>query len=206
MHDPTDSKAPHKFHASEADRLLDPRRTADVTPADLLAALEVRPGDHIGDLGCGNGFWLEHLMDLAPEGVRFEAVDVSPGMLQALKDRLSRHRRWTDVTLHRSEESRIPLEDGLLVGACLINVHHELDDRVAFLREVLRVLAPGGRLVLVDWAAPPEGAVPDRGPPGEHRVPRNIVVRELAEAGFQDIRPLPTSRDFYGLVGRRPLP
>lgn len=205
MHDPSGTKAPHKFHASEADRLLDPRRTTDLAPATLLAALQVQPGNRIVDIGCGNGFWLEHLMDLAPEGVRFEALDVSPGMIRALEQRLAHHPRWKDVTTRLSEESRLPLGDGTVDAALLANVHHELDDRVAFLREVLRILVPGGRLVLVDWEPPPEGVTPDRGPPPDHRVSRETAVREMEQAGFEAIQDIPTGPDFHGIVGRRPL-
>jgi len=206
MQDPSHPGAPHKFHAADAERLLDPRRRTDVDPVVLLEAMALGAGDRVGDIGCGNGFWLEQLLDLAPEGVRFEAMDVSLEMLRALEERLSRHRRWRDVTLHLSGESRLPLPDGSLRAALLVNVFHELDDRKAFLHEVRRVLAPGGRLVLVDWDRPSGVALSDRGPPLDHRVPRATALQEMREVGFEDIRELPTAVDFHGLVGRRTAP
>ena len=49
MHEPSRPGAPHKFHVSEAVRLLDPRRLDDVDPAAIIAAMELRPGIRVGD-------------------------------------------------------------------------------------------------------------------------------------------------------------
>src|SRR3954447_5970259 len=51
----------------------------------LLAALKVKPGDTVCDMGCGNGFYTLKLAKLVGKDGRVIAVDIQPEMLELLK-------------------------------------------------------------------------------------------------------------------------
>src|SRR5919108_3539807 len=53
----------------------------------LLAALKVKPGDVVCDLGCGNGFYSLKIAKLVGERGKVIAVDIQPEMLELLKER-----------------------------------------------------------------------------------------------------------------------
>jgi ArsR family transcriptional regulator len=113
--------------------------------ADLLAMLELL--DHswvIGDLGCGTG----HISSaLAPCVSRVIAVDESGPMLAAAKDRLAHH---DNVELRTGTIEALPIDDDTLDAAILFLVAHFITDPAKAMREVRRVLKPGGRLLVVD--------------------------------------------------------
>ncbi|MFH1530273.1 MAG: metalloregulator ArsR/SmtB family transcription factor [Pseudomonadota bacterium] len=98
----------------------------------------------IGDLGCGSGALSELL---APFVRRVIAVDDSEAMLGEARTRLE---RFSNVELHRGALESLPLETGTLDAATLVLVLHHLPDPGEAVREVARVLRPGGRLMVVD--------------------------------------------------------
>jgi SAM-dependent methyltransferase len=110
-----------------------------------LAAGEIdRPYEHALELGCGTGFFLLNLMqaDVAKRG---SVTDLSPGMVQAALR--NAEGLGLDVDGRVADAERIPYEDAmfdLVVGHAVL--HHIPDVELA-LREVLRVLKPGGRFV-----------------------------------------------------------
>lgn len=104
----------------------------------------IDPGLTVADLGCGTGAVAEAL---APFVSHLYAVDGSRAMLDAAQVRLE---AATNVELRRGELEQLPLEDGSLDAATLILVLHHLSDPACVLKEVARVLRPGGRLLLVD--------------------------------------------------------
>jgi ubiquinone/menaquinone biosynthesis C-methylase UbiE len=108
----------------------------------LLGLLD--DGWTVGDLGCGTGSVAEAL---SPFVRRVVAVDDSAEMLSAAEQRL---RGRENVELRRGDVTALPLGDGVLDAALLVLITHYLPDPSVALREVARVLRPGGRLLLVD--------------------------------------------------------
>lgn len=108
----------------------------------LLGLLD--PDWVVGDLGSGTGAFTEML---APFVRRVVAVDQSPEMLVAAKDRLAEHR---NVEFHEGELEALPLQSGTLDVAVLLLVLHYLVEPRRALDEAARVIKPGGRLIVVD--------------------------------------------------------
>lgn len=112
----------------------------------LAAALPaLLPRDwHVVDLGCGTG----HLLSLLAPAVRkVIGVDSEPRMLEAASSRTS---SYGNVDLRQGTIEALPLDDGEVQAAtCVLVLHHVASVDTA-LGEIHRVLAPGGRLVVVD--------------------------------------------------------
>ena len=101
----------------------------------------------IADLGCGPG---DTLTALQGSGATLIGVDREPAMLRNARRRLGDDPR---VTLHEGELEALPIDDGALDVALLILVLHLLPKPRLVLQEVVRVLRPGGHLVLLDMIA-----------------------------------------------------
>jgi ArsR family transcriptional regulator len=113
--------------------------------ADLLALLELLDENWtVGDLGCGTG----HMSAaLAPCVTRVVAVDESGPMLGAATERL---RDFDNVDVRTGTIESLPIADGELDAAVMFLVAHFITDPANAMREVRRVLKPGGRLLIVD--------------------------------------------------------
>lgn len=113
--------------------------------ADLVAMLGLLDESWtVGDLGCGTAQVAE---TLSPFVRRVVAVDDSAAMLSAARKRLG---ATPNVELRRGDLNALPLENGELDAAVLFLVLHYLEEPRQVLGEVMRVLRPGGRLLLVD--------------------------------------------------------
>jgi len=133
------------FFATEAGSWEGVRREllGERAELQLLAAL-LEGSEIVGDLGCGTGT-LTRL--LAPFAARVIGVDRSSEMLEIAGERTA---GLPNVDLRQGDFSRLPVEDGVLDIALLSLVLSYLPDPRAALREVGRVLRPGGRLLLLD--------------------------------------------------------
>lgn len=112
---------------------------------DLIALLALLDPDlTVGDLGCGTGHTSEAL---APFVAKVIAVDGSEAMLAAAADRLE---PFDHVELQQGDLEALPLDDDLLDAAILFLALHHLPEPSRVLAEARRVLAPGGRLLVID--------------------------------------------------------
>lgn len=135
-----------------------------------LAALTA--DDRFLDVGCGPGAALEHA---AATGAQVAGVDPSPSMVSRAAKRVP----TAEVRVGSAEELPFP-DDHFTVVANVASFHHWAD-RDAGLREILRVLAPGGRLYIV------EGMVKE-GKDGHGLNPTGVesLSARLLELGYAD--------------------
>lgn len=116
--------------------------------AAVLAQLAPAPDARLLDIGTGTGALLELA---APHVAAALGVDASRQMLALARDRLSRH-GLTHCTVRQADMYRLPFPDGGFDRAVLQMVLHYAEDPGAAVAEAARVLAPGGRLLVVDLA------------------------------------------------------
>lgn len=183
-----------KFAPQNWERLVSAERRALLDPVDFLDRIGVAPGVRAADLGAGPGFFTLPLAErVGPEG-RVYAVDVAPEMIALLEQQPLP----PQVEVALSRENEVPIADGVVDLALLAFVLHELEQPTTFLAEVARTLAPGGRLVVLEW-------VPQReplGPPLEDRISMDEAARVLDRAGFAVVERGAANASNYFLVAR----
>lgn len=114
----------------------------------ILEAVGPGPFRAVLDLGTGTGRMLELL---APRADRAVGIDASHAMLNVARTRMERS-GLRNVQLRKGDLYALPVERD---GYDLVVVHqvlHYLDDPARALREAARVLRPGGRVLVVDFA------------------------------------------------------
>ncbi len=109
-----------------------------------IAHAYLRPEMVVADVGCGTGFLAG---GLAPRVARVYALDGSPAMLEVARRNLA---PFTHVTYHVTDGSTLPLPDASVDAALANMVLHHCPDPAAAIREMARILRPGGRLVITD--------------------------------------------------------
>lgn len=179
-----------KFDISKLERLNDPARLDRIPPDALWAALGAPLADTIVEIGAGTGMYAERFAILCPGAVVY-AADIEPAMVEYM----ARHR--VSVVPVLAEEAAVPLPGGQADAVVMINLHHELVDPPANYREALRLLRPGGAVLVCDWS--PGG---DGGPPQKIRSSGEGIGEMLAAVGFGTVvvhDPLPTHSLVTGL-------
>ncbi len=108
----------------------------------VLTSLDLPPGARVLDLGCGPG---DGAVWLARRGLVAVGLDYSAGMLKVAKRAGELRGR-----LLRGDAGRLPFADGAFDGVVCTNSFHHYPQHFPALREMRRVLKPGGVLGLVD--------------------------------------------------------
>jgi demethylmenaquinone methyltransferase/2-methoxy-6-polyprenyl-1,4-benzoquinol methylase/ArsR family transcriptional regulator len=149
----------------------------------IRAAIGDKPVRRLLDLGAGTGRMLELF---APQADRAVGVDLSSAMLAVARGRLE-ERGARNVDLRQGDLYALPVQRNAFDLAIMHQVLHYLDDPARAVREAARALAPGGRLLIVDFAPHGEEALRER-----HAHRRlgfsDAEVRELlARAGLETI-------------------
>jgi ubiquinone/menaquinone biosynthesis C-methylase UbiE len=158
----------------------DPARAAWQKPDELVAALALRPGQCVADLGAGTGYFSRLLSAaVGPEGTVL-AVDPEPNLVAHLRARAEREGAANVVPVLASlDNPRLP--GGLVDLVLIVDTYHHIDDRVAYFKRLRRALRPAGRIAIVDWQKRPLPV----GPEMEHKLAREQVVREMERAGYR---------------------
>jgi ubiquinone/menaquinone biosynthesis C-methylase UbiE len=163
----------HTFDSDRADALEDPTRFAYCSVDELLALFGADTDQTVAEIGSGTGFYTD---ELAPYVGHVYAVDVQDAMHELYREKGVPE----NVELVTAEASDLPLDDGTVDAVVSTFTYHEFASSAA-LAELVRVLAPGGRVGVVDWSAEGLG---ETGPPTSERFAVSDAVAAVEDAGF----------------------
>ena len=168
--------------------------------------LNVQPTDHILEIGFGPGFAVEQAVRRAS---RVCGVDFSPTMVAAANERNADAIRAGKVDLRQGDAAQIPFGDALFDKAYSIHSIYFWPDPLAALREIHRVLKPGGLLILT--VLPKEKWNPENpelaGTPECKPYSGDDLQRMMSSVGFTDINIAadtnPAHDSNYSVMGRK---
>jgi demethylmenaquinone methyltransferase/2-methoxy-6-polyprenyl-1,4-benzoquinol methylase len=117
----------------------------------LVAAIDPRPGQRVLDVATGTGLVAA---ELAASGADVVGLDQSEEMLAVARGRLGAR-----VTLLGGEAERLPFADAEFDALTFTYLLRYVDDRAATMRELARVVRPGGRIGMVEFGVPQAAAL-----------------------------------------------
>ncbi len=176
--------------------------------ARLLDLAAVAPGERLLDIGCGTGTQAVAAWRRVQPGGSIAGVDLSENMLAVARRKARRAR--ADIVFRDADAASLPFTDASFDLVTVTTVMHMVPEtkRLAALREASRVLRPGGRLLLVDYA----GSLASRthlsakhGPHGSFDL--DFWRAPLAAEGFGDVSQGPLGwLDLHFLRGVKKVP
>jgi predicted methyltransferase len=157
----------------------DPDRDKWQRPEEIVAALALKPGANVADIGAGTGYMVAPLSKVVGQDGTIFAIDSSPHMIKYLEERSAE--LGPAKIVPREVGADDPELPAATVDAVLtLDTWHHVDGRQAYAKKVYAGLKPGGRFVVVDYDVDAE-----TGPPQAMRLAPEQVTKQLEAAGFR---------------------
>ncbi len=173
-------KIAQTMHWSGAEWLLRQSRGREENVTKLMDALDVKAGQTVCDLGCGNGYHTLRLAERVGPTGKILAVDIQQPMLDELEER----RRLAklnniETILGGLRDPKLPPESCDLI--LLVDVYHEFGDPEIMLQKMRRALKPNGRIALVEF----RGEDPKVPIKPLHKMTKKQILLEFPPSGYR---------------------
>jgi ubiquinone/menaquinone biosynthesis C-methylase UbiE len=145
-----------------------------------VALLDIQAGDHVLEIGFGPGLAIQEAAALASSGL-VAGVDRSEVMLRQARQRNAAAMRAGRLDLRLGSAVALPFSDGAFDKAFATNSLHHWPEPGAGLRELRRVLKPGGLVAIIEQ---PRGSATD----AQVQALADQRAAQLADAGFREMR------------------
>jgi ubiquinone/menaquinone biosynthesis C-methylase UbiE len=130
--------------------LENPDRIAALQVPKVVAALGLKPGMRVADLGAGSGVFTVPLATAVGQKGRVYAIDIDPGLLAIVGEKAKSANLGNIETIVAGEtDPRLPEPVDLLF---LSDTLHHLPAQGSYVKQFARLLRPGGRVAIIEFA------------------------------------------------------
>ncbi len=161
----------------------------------------VHPGMEIADLGAGSGHYTLAIAKALLSTGKVYAIDINKDILIRLKNNAVKEKLynievvWGDVDNIKGTKLRDYSVD--MVFAC--NILFQVENKLDFIKEIKRILKPGGKVVVIDWSDSFGGL----GPKADHVVPKEFVLDNFENQGFHLEKEISAGAHHYGFIYKK---
>ena len=154
-----------------ADWLIRPERIQEEQPDRMLAALEIKKGSVVADIGAGVGYHVWRMAEIVGPTGKVIAEDIQEGMIRLLRRNIE-DRKLQNVEVILGTPTDPKLAPNSLDLVLMVDVYHEFSEPVTMMRHIQRALKPDGRVVLVEF----------------RKEDPNVPIQPLHKMSVQDVR------------------
>jgi len=165
----------------------------------ILKKLGLEEKHQTAELGCGNfGFFVFPMARLVGRSGRVYAVDILKPTLEEIKNRAIRENLpqifvvWSNLEIFKATK----IETNSLDSALLVNVLYQSERKVEMIREAVRLLKRGGKLLIVEW----KNVSLPLGPAPEKRVNLDSLKTAALRLGLEVSQEFEAGPYHYGLI------
>ena len=158
-----------------------PSRLESLKIYETLAALKVKPGQIVADIGAGTGVFTIPLAQATKPGGTVYAEDIDQALLDVISEKATEQGMMNvHAVLGEFGDPNLPVD----IDLALINdVLHHIKDRAGYLKTLAAYLKPGGRIAVIEFI-PEQGG--HKGQP-ELQVSQEQATKWMADAGLKPV-------------------
>jgi ubiquinone/menaquinone biosynthesis C-methylase UbiE len=172
-----------------------PQRDAGQKPDQVIAALAIKQGETIADIGAGSGYFAFRFSRVVGNNGRIYAVDSNSDMIRHMNRRI-RDLKLKNVATVLSDPDDPLLPTEMVDRFFICNTWHQIENKTKYLSVMKRMLRKGGQLIIIDYK---KKAFP-AGLPPEMQLSRKEAASQIESAGFKLVNDLSFLPDQYFLI------
>ena len=154
---------------------------------EIFAAMGVKSGAVVADVGAGGGYFTARLARATGETGRVYAVDIGADVIKRLGDRV-RAEGLKNVEIVHGAATDPKLPPVSLDAALIVNAYHEMNEHQAMLAALKAALKPNGRLVIVEPISGSRRTNARADQTRNHEIGIDFVRQDAREAGFVEVQ------------------
>ena len=157
-------------------RFLDSDRRRKIqSPGAIIKRSGIKSRMKILEIGCGSGAFTTFIARVVGSNGKVYALDIQSGMLEQLKNKLSKpeNKDINNIVLKLASAYDLPFSDNSLDLVYMVSVFQEIPDTTKVLEEIKRVLKPGGILAVSEFFVDPDYPL------------RSTTIKQGEQGGFK---------------------
>ncbi len=168
-----------------------------INPANVVAMTGLSNGQTVVDLGCGGGFYTLPAAQMVGGSGTVYAIDIQESKL-AFTQSIAHQLGYKNInTIQANLEQQVTeVEDGSCDLAITASILHEIPHRDPVFDNAYRMLATGGKLLVVEW----KKGFTVFGPGQHKRIAQEDMEQEVVKHGFRKLEEIHADQFHYALL------